>query len=112
MSSVEIAELTGKGHKNVLADIRKTLIELGKAVAENSAAAFVEGPNNSKREIEVFNLPKRETLILVSGYSVAMRAKIIDRWQAAVRFLPMTGARSMARLVQPFQTLSILRQNP
>jgi hypothetical protein len=81
MSSREIAELTGKEHKNVLADIRKMLDELGKAAADFSAVAHVPGPNGSNRKVEVYNLPKRETLILVSGYSVAMRAKIIDRWQ-------------------------------
>lgn len=81
MSSVEIAKLTGKEHKNVLADTRNMLNDLGKAAADFSATAIVDGPNGSKREIEVFNLPKRETLILVSGYNIAMRAKIIDRWQ-------------------------------
>lgn len=78
MSGREIAELTGKEHKNVLADIRKVLEELGKAAADFSATAQVPGPSGSTRRVEVYNLPKRETLILVSGYSVAMRAKIID----------------------------------
>jgi len=81
MSSLEIAELTGKEHKNVMVDIREMLKSLNKAVADFSATAFYE-VNNAKREREIFNLPKRETLILVSGYSVTMRAKIIDRWQA------------------------------
>jgi phage antirepressor YoqD-like protein len=81
MSSVEIAELTSKEHKNVMVDIREMLKSLNKAVADFSATAFYE-VNNAKREREIFNLPKRETLILVSGYSVTMRAKIIDRWQA------------------------------
>lgn len=80
MSSREIAELTGKMHKNVFEDIRKMLDSLGLAAADFSATAFVVWPNNSTRPVQVFNLPKRETIILVSGYSVVLRARIVDRW--------------------------------
>ncbi|MEY4764323.1 MAG: hypothetical protein RI907_996 [Pseudomonadota bacterium] len=77
MTSREIADLAGKEHKNVLADIRKVLADLGMTSAEFSA----DVPDGYGRPQPGFKLPKRETLILVSGYSVAMRAKIIDRWQ-------------------------------
>ena len=80
MSSIEIAELTGKRHDNVTADIEKMLSDLGKAAPDFAGTAFYE-VNNAKRSRKIYNLPKRETLILVSGYSVAMRARIIDRWQ-------------------------------
>lgn len=80
MSSLEIAELTGKRHDNVTADIEKMLSDLGKAAPDFAGTAFYE-VNNAKRSRKIYNLPKRETLILVSGYSVAMRARIIDRWQ-------------------------------
>lgn len=80
MSSLEIAELTGKEHRNVMVDIRKMFEELGQAAADFSAAAFYQ-VNNATREREIFNLPKRESLILVSGYSAVLRARIIDRWQ-------------------------------
>lgn len=80
MSSLEIAELTGKEHRNVMADIRKMFEELGQAAADFSATAFYQ-VNNATREREIFNLPKRESLILVSGYSAVLRARIIDRWQ-------------------------------
>lgn len=76
MSSREIAELTGKEHKNVLADIRKMLDGLGLTSADFSA----DLPDAYGRPQQVFNLPKRECLILVSGYSVELRARIIDRW--------------------------------
>ena len=76
MSSLEIAELTGKRHDHVMFDIRKMLEELGNLTPDFSGVRKVRG-----KEYECFNLPKRETLILVSGYSTELRAKIIDRWQ-------------------------------
>ena len=77
MSSREIAELTGKQHKHVLTDIRNMLSSLN-----IESAVFTADYKDSKgRMYPCYNLPKRETLILVSGYSVAMRARIIDRWQ-------------------------------
>ena len=77
MSSREIAELTGKQHKHVLTDIRNMLNSLN-----IESAVFTADYKDSKgRMYPCYNLPKRETLILVSGYSVTMRARIIDRWQ-------------------------------
>lgn len=78
MSTQEIAGLTGKAHKHVLADARKMLAALEIQPAEFSAR-YLDAKGESR---EVINLPKRECLILVSGYSVEMRARIIDRWLA------------------------------
>lgn len=98
MTSREIAELTGKDHKNVLPDIRLMLEGLGLSWADFSA----QYKDASGRMLPMFKLPKRETLILVSGYSVAMRAKIIDRWQelesrltAPVPAVPQTLAQAL-----------------
>lgn len=77
MSSREIAELTGKEHYNVLRDISRMLSEL--KVPPLSFEGSYRAADNTMRPC--FNLPKRETLILVSGYSVELRARIIDRWQ-------------------------------
>ncbi len=77
MSSREIAELTGKQHKDVLHDIRKMIEDLGLTSADFSA----DLPDAYGRLQPAFQLPKRECLILVSGYSLVLRAKIIDRWQ-------------------------------
>ena len=76
MTSREIAELTGKRHDHVMADIRKMLNDLGQTSPEFSG----DLPDAYGRRQPIFNLPKRETLILVSGYSTELRARIIDRW--------------------------------
>lgn len=75
MSSREIAELTGKRHDNVLRDIDFIHSNL----SESSKSVSYKGYNNqSQRE---WLLTKRDTLLVVSGYSVELRARIIDRWQ-------------------------------
>ncbi len=77
MTSREIAELTGKEHFHVMRDIRAMLSEL--QVDESTfGCSYKDGAGRLQ---PAFQLPKRECLILVSGYSVAMRARIIDRWQ-------------------------------
>ena len=88
MSSQEIAELTGKQHKDVRRDIQNMEQELSRTFAQKSE------PSTGGRPSVIYLLPKRETLILVSGYSMTMRAKIIDRWQeleAAQRPDPMVA---------------------
>jgi len=77
MSSLEIAGLTGKMHKHVLRDIRKMLAELGGGQPAQIWSRYIDAKGEAR---EVCNLPKRETLILVSGYSTELRARIIDRW--------------------------------
>ena len=77
MSSREIAELTGKQHKHVLADTRKMLIELDLSSADFSA----QYKDASGKLNTCFNLPRRECDILVAGYSIKYRAKIVDRWR-------------------------------
>ncbi|MCP4762991.1 MAG: DNA-binding protein [archaeon] len=76
MSSKEIAELTGKRHDHITRDIKHMFSELKK-----SHSPFLGDELSERGKIYcVFYLPKEETLILISGYNIKMRAKIIKRW--------------------------------
>ena len=77
MSSLEIAELTGKQHKDVIRDIRNMLNQL----EIHSAQFCAQYKDSTGRSLPMFNLPKRETLCLIAGYNVQVRMRIIDRWQ-------------------------------
>ena len=75
MSSREIAELTGKEHKNVLADIRKMLAEI------QSTEKSADYKDSMGRIQPCLLLDKDETMCLVAGYSATLRMAIIKRWQ-------------------------------
>lgn len=76
MDSRSIADLTMKNHADVCRDIRKMIDELGED--ESKFASVYQGGNGEDRRC--YTLPKRECLILASGYNIVLRAKIIDRW--------------------------------
>ncbi|HAL69306.1 MAG TPA: phage antirepressor protein [Pseudomonas sp.] len=77
MSSLEIAELTGKAHKHVLADIRSMLTELEIDWAELSA----QYKDSTGRSLPCFNLDREMTDTLLTGYSAKMRLAVIKRWR-------------------------------
>lgn len=76
MSSLDIAELTGKLHHHVIRDIRRMLEDIGEAATKFGGS--YRAADNSERPC--YHLPQRECLILASGYDVSLCAKIIDRW--------------------------------
>lgn len=84
MSTREIAKLTGKDHSHILRDTRKMLSDLDPDNPFMDGIDF-KGISVIKREdngqTSEIMLPKRESMILVSGYNIKMRAAIIDRWQ-------------------------------
>lgn len=77
ISSLEIAKITGKPHGNVMLDIRRILDE-----AQIGQQEFLSSYRNAQnKEQPCFILPRRESDLIVSGYSVKYRLAIIDRWQ-------------------------------
>ena len=111
MSTREIADLTGKRPDHVLRDGRKMLSDLvnegiprtGETPLTVGSISF-EGtyrhPQNGE-SYPVLNLPKRECLILVSGYDVVLRTKIIDRWAKLEAAVVRPAADPLALLNDP-----------
>ncbi|NWC24051.1 Rha family transcriptional regulator [Pseudomonas tolaasii] len=90
MSSREIAELTGKRHDNVMADIRSMLSEL-KIDALTFQGIYLDSMNRQQAE---YLLDHEHTDCLLTGYSAAMRMAVIKRWREleAQAARPMTQA--------------------
>lgn len=77
MTSVQIAEVTGKQHSHIMRDIRK-LLEQGVSES-NFGLGNYKDTNNQLRPM--YQLTKKGCLILASGYDAVLREKIINRWE-------------------------------
>ena len=78
MSSREIADICGARHNDVVETIER-LFEQG-VLRESRKTTRTYRPEGGGRPTEVYDLTKRDTLVVVSGYNADVRAKIIDRW--------------------------------
>ncbi|UZE31893.1 phage regulatory protein/antirepressor Ant [Pseudomonas asplenii] len=78
MSSREIAELTGKQHKNVLRDVNVMLEALEKAGSDLSQAVRYTDERGRTSEVR---LDRVLTETLLTGYSIPLRHRVVTRLQ-------------------------------
>jgi phage antirepressor YoqD-like protein len=78
MSSREIADICEARHNDVVASIERLINEGVLRLGRNTARPHV--PEGGGRPTMVYDLTKRDCLIVVSGYNAVLRARIIDRW--------------------------------
>lgn len=76
MTSSEIAQLTGKQHKNVIRDIREMLDALA---GDGSDLSHVREDKDSRGYTQNFHLDRELTETLITGYSVPLRHRVIRR---------------------------------
>lgn len=77
MTSLEIAEVTGKQHAHVLRDI-KAIIEQGVSASNFGLAEYKDQQGKMR---PMYSLTKKGCLLLASGYDALLREKIINRWE-------------------------------
>ena len=81
MSSMQIAELTGKQHAHIMRDIRN-ILEQGVSESNFGLSSYEQQqPNGGIKKLPCYNLTKKGCLILASGYDAKLRERIIDRWE-------------------------------
>ena len=83
MTSLEIAELTGKQHKDVLKAIRNMEPAWENVCGRNFAltSRIIHQPNGGTREVPCYSLTKTECLYIATKFNDEARARLVLRWQ-------------------------------
>ena len=87
MTSLEIAELTGKQHKNVMQAIRnmEPAWEKTCGLKFQLTSRTIVQPNGGTREVPCYQLTKTECLYIATKFNDEARAKLVLRWQELER---------------------------
>ena len=83
ITSLEIAELTGKQHKHVMEAIRKmepAWIKICGSIFRLTSRTIVQ-PNGGTREVPCYSLTKTECLYIATKFNDEARAKLVLRWE-------------------------------
>ena len=83
MTSLEIAELIGKPHSDLLKSIRNMEESWEKVCGGKFSLTSrkVKQPNGGTREVPCYELTKRECLYIATKFNDEARAKLILRWE-------------------------------
>ena len=79
MTSLEIAELTGKQHKNIMQAIRNMEPAWEKITGLNFQLS--EYKDSTGRTLPCYSLTKTETLYIATKFNDEARAKLVLRWE-------------------------------
>ena len=81
MTSLEIAELTGKQHKHVMEAVRKMEPAWVKTCGSNFrlTSRTIVQPNGGTREVPCYSLTKTECLYIATKFNDEARAKLVLR---------------------------------
>lgn len=107
MSSREIADLTGKEHKNVKRDIENMLSDLEEDVLTFERIYF----DTMNRRQNEYHLDRRHVDCLLTGYSAVLRMKVIDRWQeleSATPKIPQTYAEALRLAADQAEQIALM----
>ena len=105
MTSLEIAELTGKNHFDIMRAIRKMEPAWEKVCQCKFAltSRTIVQPNGGTREVPCYQLTKTECLYIATKFNDEARARLVLRWEelerahrGALRVLPAPKILAMA----------------
>ena len=87
MTSLEIAEVTGKQHKNIMQAIRNMEPAWTKTcgLKFQLTSRTITQPNGGTREVPCYSLTKTECLYIATKFNDEARARLVLRWEQLER---------------------------